>query len=78
MGVNRIDFFAARMPHEGFADLLHDAGFHEAGVERMAEIVKSHVADSGVFQRRFPGALHYANRTAAEIDHEAVGLAVLK
>ena len=66
------------MTHERHADLLHDAGFHEAGVKRVAEIMETHVADSGIFQCCLPGALHDANRTAAKVDHQAVGFALLK
>jgi len=66
------------MAHERHADFLHDAGFHEAGVERVAEIVEPHVADSGICECRLPGALHDPNRTAAKVDDKAVGLALLK
>ena len=66
------------MTHKRHANFLHDAGFHEAGVERVAEIVETHVADSGICECRFPSALDDANRTAAKVDDKAVGLALLK
>ena len=62
------------MPHERHADFLQDAGFHQASVEGVAEIVKTDVAETGVFQRRLPRALHDADRLPFEVDHQSVGL----
>src|SRR4051794_13902562 len=49
------------MAHERHADFLQDARLHQTGVEGVAEIVETHVADSGVFQRGLPGALYDAD-----------------
>lgn len=57
------------MPHERHANFLQDAGFHQARVERVAEIMKTDVADFSVLERRLPRALNDADRTAAEVDH---------
>ena len=42
------------MSHERHADFLQDAGFHQTGVEGMAEIVETHMPDTGIFQSGFP------------------------
>ena len=60
------------MTHERHADFLQDAGLHQAGVEGVAEIVETDVADFGVFERRLPRALDDADRTALIVDDEAV------
>ncbi len=65
------------MAHERHADFLQDAGFHQAGIKGVAEIVKTHVADVGVFQCRLPRAFHDADRLAVKFDDEALGFAVL-
>ncbi len=66
------------MPHERHADFLQDAGFHQAGVKGVAEIVKTHVADPGIFQRRFPGTLHDAEWLAVVVKDQPTGLTAVK
>ena len=66
------------MTHERHPDFLQDAGFHQAGVKGVAEIVETHVADPGIFQRRFPGALHDAQRLALVVKYQARGLTAVK
>lgn len=65
------------MAHECHAHFLQDTGLHQARVERMAEIVETCVADTGVLQCGIPRALHDADGLAAKLDHQAFGLAVL-
>lgn len=76
MGVNGVDFGCGRVAHERHADLLEDAGLHQSCCECMSEIVETDMPDLGVLQGRFPGALYDADRVAAKLDHEALGLAV--
>ena len=59
------------MAHERHANFLQDAGLHQAGVEGVAQIVKSDVADFGVLQRGFPRALDDADGLALVFDDEA-------
>ena len=66
------------MAHKRHANFLQDAGFHQASVEGVAEIVKTDVAKCGVFQRRFPRAFHDADRPAFEADYQPRGFAVSK
>ena len=49
------------MAHERHADFLQDAGLHQAGVEGVAEIVETDVAELRVFKRGLPGTLHDAD-----------------
>ena len=46
--VGGVDPRTCGVAHERHADFLHDTGFHQAGVERVAEIVETHVTDLGV------------------------------
>src|SRR4249920_2227062 len=46
MGVDGIDVFTARMPHQCLADFLHDARFHEPRVKRVAEVMEPAIANS--------------------------------
>jgi hypothetical protein len=56
------------MAHERHANFLQDARFHQAGVERVAEIVETDVAELRVLERGFPRTLHDADRLAFVID----------
>src|SRR3989442_10595123 len=40
VGVDRVDIFTAGMAHEGLADFLHNACFHEASVIGVPQIVE--------------------------------------
>ena len=64
MGVEGVDFLARGVTHEGFPHVLHDARFHEPGVEGVAKIVKAGITDACSSDRRFPGCLDLVDRTA--------------
>ncbi len=66
MGVDGIYVLATRMAHEGLPHFLHDARFHEARVEGVAEVVKAEVAESGAANGRLPGGLDPLDRSAFE------------
>ena len=66
------------MTHERHADFLQDMGLHQAGVERMAEVVKADVANSGGFDRGLPATLHDANWLLFVGHNQSGGLATLK
>ena len=68
--VGRMNFRAGGVAHQGHADFLQDARLHQPRVERVAEIVETDVADSGILECRVPRALHDADRASAEVDHE--------
>jgi hypothetical protein len=53
-----MDITAARMAHEGLSNVGNNAGFHQACVEGVPEIVKPQAADAGAFQRLPPGGFH--------------------
>ena len=57
---------ARGVPHQGFADFLQDAGFHQPAVEAMPEVVEPVVANSGAADRRHPGRLDFADGLAFE------------
>ena len=78
VGVNGVDSRTLGMTHQRHADFLQDAGLHQSRIKGVAEIVETNVADFGVFQCRLPRALHDADRSAVEVDHEAFSLAALK
>ena len=78
VGVRCVDSRSCGMAHERHANFLHDAGLHQASVKGVAEVVETHVTDSGIPQRRLPGALDDADRLPAEADDEALWLALLK
>ena len=65
------------MPHERHANLLQDAGLHQARIEGVAEIVKADVANASVLQRGFPRTFYDPDGTAAKIDHESFGFPLL-
>ena len=78
VGVRGVDSRSCGMTHERHANFLQDAGFHQASVESVAEIMKPDVADSSVFERRFPRAFDDADRLALVRDDESFGLAALE
>lgn len=78
MCVGRVNFRARRVAHERHANFLQDARFHQAGVERVAEIVKTDVAKLRVLERGCPRALHDANRLALIVDDQSAVFAALK
>ena len=49
VGVRCVHFAAYGMAHERHANLLQDAGLHQAGVEGVPKIVKADVADARIF-----------------------------
>ena len=66
------------MAHERHADFLQDAGLHQAGVEGVAKIVKTDMAQRRVFKRRLPSALHDAERSAFIAKDQTFGFPMLK
>jgi len=54
VGIQCVNSRAGGVAHKRHANFLQDAGFHQASVECVAEIVETYIADSGVFERRFP------------------------
>jgi len=36
VGIDGVDLATAGMPHQGFADFLHDSRFHQAGIKGVA------------------------------------------
>jgi len=54
------------MPHQGLADLLQDAGFHQPAVEAVPEVVEPVVANRGAADRRHPGSFDLADGLAFE------------
>src|SRR5208337_4619859 len=59
------------MTHEGLSYFLHDPGFHQSGVEGVAQIVKAVVANSCPADRRRPRRFDSAQRSAFEEEHES-------
>ncbi len=66
MRVNRVDFLARRVAHQRLADFLQDTGLHQARVKRVAEVVKTQVADASALDGTFPGGLDLHDRTFLE------------
>jgi hypothetical protein len=75
VGVNGVDVFTAGMAHQRLADFLHDPGFHEPRIERVAEIMKAAVADARAANGSFPSGLDYADGLAFEREKQALLLA---
>jgi hypothetical protein len=70
MGVEGIDFLTRGVAHEGFPHVLHNARFHEPGVEGVAKIVKAEVTDACPADRRLPGGLDLVDGTAFEGENQ--------
>lgn len=68
--------FAARMPHESLANFLHDSGLHEAGIERVPEIVESVIPDLGPLDSVLPSGFDPVKRSAVEGEDVPFVLAV--
>jgi hypothetical protein len=66
------------MSHERHPDFLEDARFHQAGVERVAEIVETDVPQLCVFKRGRPRAFDNPDRLALVVDDQAAFFPVLK
>lgn len=77
VGIERVNGRTCGVPHKRHADLLQDAGLHQARVEGVAKVMKSDMADTGVLQCGLPGALYDVYRLAVELDDEALGPAPL-
>ncbi len=71
MGVDGVDFLARGVAHEGLPHVLHDARFHEPGVEGVAKIVKAEVADARPSDRRLPGGFDPVDRMAFEREYQS-------
>ena len=76
MRVSRLHLRTGGMSHERHANFLHDAGFHQPGIERMAEIVETYVADSGILKRGFPRAFDDAKGAIFVCENQAHGFLV--
>lgn len=74
MGVEGIDFLARGMAHESHSHVLDHARLHEPGVERVAKIVKTEIADARPANRRLPSRLDPVNRAAFEGENQPVRL----
>ena len=66
------------MAHERHADFLQDAGLHQAGIEGVAEIMETDVAELRIFERRLPRTFYDTDWLVFVADDQAFGLAVLK
>src|SRR5579864_3903132 len=60
--VDGVDVFSARMPHQCFANFLHDACFHEPCVKRVAEVMEPAIADARTTDSSLPSGLDDADR----------------
>lgn len=54
------------MSHQGFADFLQDAGFHETAVEAVPEVVETVVTNPGAADRCHPRRLDFVDGLAFE------------
>lgn len=63
------------MAHQRHADFLQDAGLHQAGVEGVAEVVETDVANPAVFEGRFPGGLENPDLLSAVAENNVLVLA---
>src|SRR5258706_480449 len=55
--IDRVHVLAAGMAHEGLSDFLHDAGFHQARVEGVSEVMEAEMAIESVGHGRSPSSL---------------------
>ena len=62
------------MSHKGFADFLHDSGFHQARVKGVAEIVEAEWSNSGAPEGRLPRGLDPMERPVMEGEDYSLGL----
>ena len=63
------------MAHERLPDFLLHPGFEQSGIECMAQVMKSEVAQSGSPQCSFPRRLDPADRLLVERKDNALGFA---
>ena len=61
VGVAAVDIVAGRMAHQGPSHVGNDAGFHQPGRERVAQVVKPKPAHARTFERPPPSRLHQVN-----------------
>ena len=66
MRVDRIDLLARRVTHKGLSDFLHNAGFEQARVKGVAQVVEADGAQTGTAERRLPGGLDPRDRFFVE------------
>ena len=66
------------MAHERHPDFLEDARFHQAGIERVAQIVETNGSELGVPECRCPRAFDGPDRLGLVVDDQPSVLAVLK
>src|SRR5208282_2786138 len=66
MRVKGIHFLTGGVAHQDLPHVLQHSRLHEAGVERVAKIVKSEVANAGSADGCLPCRLDPVNRTALE------------
>jgi hypothetical protein len=71
VGVDRVHVLSARMPHERFADFLHNSRFHESCVKGVPEIMEPVVADARSADGGFPRGLHRADRALVEREDDS-------
>lgn len=62
------------MTHEGLADFLHDAGFHEPGVERVPKVMETDVADARAADGGLPCGLDCPHGMTFEGEDQAFRL----
>ena len=72
--IGRVNSRAGGMAHQRHANFLHDAGLHKAGIESVAKIMESNVADSSISENRLPRRFDDPNRSVSEFNYEAFGL----
>ena len=63
------------MPHQVLSHLLQDSRLHQACVERVPEVVKASVRDTGAPDGGFPGGLHLLEGPSSEGEDESFRLA---
>src|ERR1700722_11978862 len=75
VGVDGVDVFSARMPHQCFANFLHDACFHEPRVECVAEVMEPAIPDARTTDSCLPSGLDDADRFALKREKQTLLLA---
>jgi len=58
------------MAHKSFPDFLHDPGFHQPGIERVAEIMEAVVPDPRPSDGGLPSGLYLVDRVLMERKHQ--------
>src|SRR5258708_7318960 len=75
VGVDGVDVFTARMPHQRLADFLHDASFHEPRVECVTEVMKPAITDASTADGSDPSGLDDADRFTLKREEQTLLLA---